>query len=738
MIHRPLLRVFLSIAMLFYGASSVTAQSEGQFGSSRETFAQRWPLVAGEMRAIKYRVDTWDQVIRRADIGDEHVSRALAIVRDAGQLGDDSETEVVRVVNNLRETLLRQPGTVVESVGQGLKFSGYPSRMGVTKTVFSARTFDHSLEVTEVELDGDAKLRRSLLNTSEFSVFFSEDLGTVQVFSARRYSSGYRPIQLLRGVSLYHTTEQIMSLFVESDGVLVNERSKTAMRTTRDGLPLHWTRGKTAATPKVLTTQRICDDLSMLGGGIFADRNGIIFPIVVFHVDFMDNEDQDLVSVSVSRITEVEKPDKEMPLTMCIPTSVRIADYTVQPNESFEPNPAKWPKRWSGLLAPTPDRTLLRPSPSHYAALNAVKEPIPEQDDDRSSTARFRMIILSAFLLVSAGFVIVSFRGRRKHRAATVGTLFLSASLACLSGCGRPAPQEATFKDLVVDFGRLRPDQPELTAEFSLENPTGSDCVIDRATVSCACLGGTEAPFTIPARTKVPYVIRMDVGNQGGPVRHSARLYSSSFPRGYIDLTITADLQRDLLASPSQIDLGRLEPGQAVTREIILSAPGGRDVVLPKDPPTDGINVTIRTLYESRSPQFSAMVRFTAPKDRGPFKYRLGFERRGEKPELIEVPLIGEVVGGLAVSQAFMRLKADEERSCRVKLASVAGLSEAADLRNLEVRELPDGITSTIVEVSPREWSVTFRSSRDAKTGIHRVEMRYGDEVERIAVDVAQ
>jgi len=146
----------------------------------------------------------------------------------------------------------------------------------------------------------------------------------------------------------------------------------------------------------------------------------------------------------------------------------------------------------------------------------------------------------------------------RRHRLSPA----LPALFAILAGCG-DAPSTIA-PDHVFDAGGVSADRAELSHVFVVENPSEADWNVDRVVPTCHCVRTAQGPLSIPAHGSARVPVSIDLRSLAGTVEYSVRLFSGDFPRGHLDLTLRAQLDRRALVSPRELVLPESGPGEVV------------------------------------------------------------------------------------------------------------------------------------------------------------------------------
>jgi hypothetical protein len=136
-------------------------------------------------------------------------------------------------------------------------------------------------------------------------------------------------------------------------------------------------------------------------------------------------------------------------------------------------------------------------------------------------------------------------------------------------------------KGTTIDWGIVKPKDHPLNAEIELRN-TGTDTlVITHVQPTCGC---TNAPLTknvLAPGEKTSMIITLSISSYQGPIQKSIRVFSNDPKNSVLELTLKADIRRDIFVSPSSfISFTDIRVGETSSQTITLNNKSDMDVIV--------------------------------------------------------------------------------------------------------------------------------------------------------------
>jgi len=313
----------------------------------------------------------------------------------------------------------------------------------------------------------------------------------------------------------------------------------------------------------------------------------------------------------------------------------------------------------------------------------------------------------------------------RRHRLSPA----LPALFAILAGCG-DAPSTIA-PDHVFDAGGVSADRAELSHVFVVENPSEADWNVDRVVPTCHCVRTAQGPLSIPAHGSARVPVSIDLRSLAGTVEYSVRLFSGDFPRGHLDLTLRAQLDRRALVSPRELVLPESGPGEVVNRTLLVSTPLDVERVV-LGPLPEGTSGEVDRRGTEVEGGYVVRLAFVSPSTPGPYETHVEVRVIGATTELTVVPVRGIVSAPLDATPAYLVL--DPARAsesivlARPDVASAAGTPV--------VSNLPHGVECAVDEFAAGSWRLSFRRTAEARPGTVRTTVALGGATAVITLDL--
>ncbi len=161
-------------------------------------------------------------------------------------------------------------------------------------------------------------------------------------------------------------------------------------------------------------------------------------------------------------------------------------------------------------------------------------------------------------------------------RVFVIGTWLPLA--ACMAWAAAPPPAPAgriAFDEPGFNFS-VMDQQTEATHVFTIRNNGAGPLRILQVFPGCSCAATELDSSNIPPGGSARLQVTFYSGNFNGPVFKTMTVHSSDPSRPMAALELRADVQPVFIFMPAVLDLGQIERGQAVTREVTMSDAKGR------------------------------------------------------------------------------------------------------------------------------------------------------------------
>ena len=163
-------------------------------------------------------------------------------------------------------------------------------------------------------------------------------------------------------------------------------------------------------------------------------------------------------------------------------------------------------------------------------------------------------------------------------RAFLIGAWLLLAALGARAAAPAPAGR-ITLDETGFNFG-VMDQQTEASHVFTLRNTGAGPLRIVQIFPGCSCAATELDSSDIPPGGAARLQVTFYSGNFNGPVSKVMTIQSTDPARPMATLELRAEVQPVFIFTPSVLDFGRVERGQAVTREVTMSDAKGQPFVI--------------------------------------------------------------------------------------------------------------------------------------------------------------
>ncbi|MFA6561779.1 MAG: DUF1573 domain-containing protein [Verrucomicrobiia bacterium] len=303
-------------------------------------------------------------------------------------------------------------------------------------------------------------------------------------------------------------------------------------------------------------------------------------------------------------------------------------------------------------------------------------------------------------------------------RASLIGAWLLLAAGVARAAAPTAAPAgRVAFDEPGFNFG-VMDQQTEATHVFTIRNTGAGPLRILQVFPGCSCAATELDASEIPPGGSARLMVTFYSGNFNGPVFKTMTVHSSDPSRPMATLELRADVQPVFIFTPAVLDLGQIERGQAVTREVTLNDAKGRPFVI-KSIASSLTNLTATAAPLGRDGSAYRLKVALAPQSRtGPLVGNLEVmtdRKVAGKPLLL---VIGTVVGPVRVTPTavFLGLVGLGEKFPPKKLTV-----QNTSLKPVEIKSVNPGdpvLKATVMTNAPgREFTVELTTQQAPPPG---------------------
>lgn len=148
----------------------------------------------------------------------------------------------------------------------------------------------------------------------------------------------------------------------------------------------------------------------------------------------------------------------------------------------------------------------------------------------------------------------------------------VAAVLAAVFGVFSAAAQPALtlVKGETLDWGKVTPATPKLSAQIELKNTGTEDLVISKPTTSCGCTVAEPEKNTLKPGETTMMTVTMDITGKSGEMTKTVNIPSNDPAQPTAVLTVMANIFTPLEVMPKLFSLNQLETGKKSSVKISL------------------------------------------------------------------------------------------------------------------------------------------------------------------------
>jgi uncharacterized protein DUF1573 len=189
----------------------------------------------------------------------------------------------------------------------------------------------------------------------------------------------------------------------------------------------------------------------------------------------------------------------------------------------------------------------------------------------------------------------------------------------------------------------------EVSHVFGLPNRGETDLRIDHVKTSCGCTVAVLSDEMIPPGREARVAVTLDTSRLAGRTTKTVTVYTNDPAAPVVSLSLTGQVNTDLVVSPTPLYLGRVQRGETVRREVLITPgrEGGAYVVEQVEPGTRALH----TRLESRTdgPGQRLVVELDRAVPLGHFNETLGLRTTSPNQPVITLPVLANVEGDVIV-----------------------------------------------------------------------------------------
>jgi len=200
----------------------------------------------------------------------------------------------------------------------------------------------------------------------------------------------------------------------------------------------------------------------------------------------------------------------------------------------------------------------------------------------------------------------------------------------------------------VFEFGAVERGT-EVSHVFGLPNRGGTDLQIDHVKTSCGCTVAVLSDQTIPPGREARVAVTLDTSRLAGRTTKTVTVYTSDPAAPVVSLSLTGQVNTDLVVSPTPLYLGRVQRGETVRREVLITPgrEGGAYAVERVEPATRALH----TRLDSRTdgPGQRLVVELDRAVPLGHLNETLELRTTSPNQPVIRLPVLANVEGDVIV-----------------------------------------------------------------------------------------
>jgi hypothetical protein len=223
----------------------------------------------------------------------------------------------------------------------------------------------------------------------------------------------------------------------------------------------------------------------------------------------------------------------------------------------------------------------------------------------------------------------------------------LALVLAAAVARGSDGPR-LVLRESVFEFGAVERGT-EVVHVFGLPNRGGADLRIDHVKTSCGCTVAVLSDQMIPPGSEARVAVTLDTARLAGRTTKTVSVYTNDPAAPVVGLSLTGQVNTDLVVNPTPLYLGRVRRGDPVRREVLITPgrEGAPYVVERIEPGTRGL----RTRLEPRAegPGQRLVVELDRSVPLGHFNETLSLHTTSPHDSVITLPVLANVEGDVIV-----------------------------------------------------------------------------------------
>ena len=150
----------------------------------------------------------------------------------------------------------------------------------------------------------------------------------------------------------------------------------------------------------------------------------------------------------------------------------------------------------------------------------------------------------------------------------------------------KPAGPAAVFEPYVVDFGEVF-QSDEVAKTVTIRNVGSKDLVISEVRGTCGCQTAVVGEKTVAPGKSVEIKVKLSTSARSGQQNLKFYVDSNSTNQPIAQIYLTGFIRpKNVLIYPSSLNFGYIRSGETVTREVRISDPTGKGLVI-SDPKCD-------------------------------------------------------------------------------------------------------------------------------------------------------
>ena len=232
-------------------------------------------------------------------------------------------------------------------------------------------------------------------------------------------------------------------------------------------------------------------------------------------------------------------------------------------------------------------------------------------------------------------------------RRGVAGGAGLAVVLAVGVAAGSDAPR-LVLRENVFDFGAVERGA-EVMHVFGLPNQGGAELRVDHVKTSCGCTVAVLSDQIVPPGKEARVAVTLDTARLAGRTTKTVSVYTNDPAAPVVGLSLTGQVNTDLVVTPTPLYLGRVRRGEAVRRDVLVTPgrEGAAYAVDRIDPPSHALRARLEPRPDG--PGQRLVVELDRDVPLGHFNETLTLHTTSPTQPVLTLPVLANVEGDVIV-----------------------------------------------------------------------------------------